>query len=137
MKRTRSKKSRDTVPLKSSHRMGGGPNSLKISAPLHLTFNKDLPNETTNPSCWKVPLELISNLQRVDPSDRIPIAIRLSNSYRNIRLKYLSDFSYRNSDSPIAIEIAEIYRTKHGEFLLFFTSFFTNFSPFGQKIILS
>ncbi len=33
------------------------------------------------------------------------------------------------SNSPIATGVTEIYRTKNGEFLRFFTSFFTNLLP--------
>ncbi len=56
----------------------------------------------------------------------ITIAIGLSNNYRNIGLQ-LSDWQHWTSDSPIAIRLTEIYRTKNREF---FTIFFTNFSPF-------
>ncbi len=34
----------------------------------------------------------------VGASDRIPIAIELSNNYRNIELTFLSDFNYRPSN---------------------------------------
>ncbi len=74
-------------------------------------------------------------------SDRIPI-FRYSDSYRtkyhlsDIGLTCLSDFN--NRISYIGLPISDTYRNywnlsdKNGEFLLFFTSFFKNFSPFWR-----
>jgi hypothetical protein len=67
----------------------------------------------------------------------LPIEFRYSDSYQskiyqNIIRTYLLDFNYRTSYIGLltTIRITEIYRTKNGELLLFFTSFFVNFSPF-------
>ncbi len=51
----------------------------------------------------------------------IPIAIGLSYNYPNIGLTYLSAFNQQHwtSDSPIAIGLIKLYRTKNGEFYSF------------------
>jgi hypothetical protein len=65
----------------------------------------------------------------VGASDRIPIAIGLSNKYRNIGLTYLSDLNYWTSNIGLPIvrklyDLLKLYRTKNGEFLLFLACFF-------------